>query len=159
MSPGHRSSSRRPPRSSKGSRRLTSTTSKGRRGRFDGEDSGGAALLFSNELGSQDPVASGSHGSPETKLPLELLSGNPFTAGELPTRLGCAAVLVVRVGLVVGRRQEQGTLDGVSGRSQANEQPARSRQILLRKGVDDSMQGCAMAHGGSSCYKPSSRPG
>jgi hypothetical protein len=34
-------------------------------------------------------------------------------------------------------------LDSVSGCSQADEQPARSRQILLAKGVDEPMQSCA----------------
>lgn len=55
--------------------------------------------------------------------------------------------LLRRLRLVVGRSEEQGALDGIISRSQADKQPARSRQILLGKGIDEAMRGFALADG------------
>ena len=50
-------------------------------------------------------VTSRPHGSPETKLPLQILSGDPIAQAKLSACLGQAAVLVVGVGLIVERSQ------------------------------------------------------
>jgi hypothetical protein len=76
---------------------------------------------FDDDGVGEHAVASGLPGSPEPELPLQLLGRNPLATGELLPRLGQAAVLVVRVGFVIGRREEQGTLYGVRGHTQAGE--------------------------------------
>jgi hypothetical protein len=54
----------------------------------------------------ENAVASESRSSPEAKLPLQLLSRDPLAAGELSSRYGQTSVVVVRVGLIIERRQE-----------------------------------------------------
>src|ERR1700710_58532 len=87
------------------------------------------------------------------QAPLHLICGDSLATGELSSRFGKAPILVVHVGLVVHRRQEQGTLDGISRHCQANEQTARGRQVFLGKKVNESMQSCAGIHGRASCDK------